>query len=191
MFITIDGYSGAGKSTQLHLVAKRLNLQIAAPTYHQLFDTFLNITSLDRDKTRAVQPFALLQSFHVFTSLEHNIVDHFWDRFYLFHLHNPHELRKMLNFFRNGMAFNNRHEPGLSIFIDVPLHVAILRRTKRDTGQTKVVPPAQPTESHTLQEFWSAVESEVPYFRRIDGNQSVTKVTKSIITLIEETSFGF
>ena len=183
MFITIDGYSGAGKSTQLHILAKRLNLKPV--NYFVLCNILNDIPYLVGPQSAFTRAFAALQAIHAIPYPRDCILDHFWDRFDRLHLQNPEYLPEILEFFRTGMRFNDRPEPDLSIFIDVPWNLVTQRRVERDTNIK--IPPIDSEskpDSRNRQSFWGTVEAEIPYFHRVNGNQSVEDVTESIMELL-------
>ena len=183
MFLTIDGYSGAGKTTQLYILANKLNLKPV--NYHHVWTTFIDVAGLLRPQSEYIQPFASLQAIHTIPNLKDCISDHFWDKFNRLYFQNPEYLPEVLEFFRTGMRFNDRPEPDLSIFIDVPWHLVTQRRVERDTNIK--VPPIDSEskpDSRKRQSFWRTVEAEIPYFHRVNGNQSVEDVTESIMALI-------
>ena len=182
MFITIDGENGVGKTTQLYILADKLNLKPV--NYHHVWTTFIDVTGLLRPQSEYIQPFASLQAIHTIPNLEDCICDHFWDQLYRLYSCNPPEFPNILKFFRTGLTLNKRPEPDLSIFIDIPHHIAVSRRLKRDVRVNVEINHADYPDSQNRRNFLRIVETEIPYFHRVNGNQSVEDVTESIMKLI-------
>lgn len=187
MFITIDGYSGAGKTTQLNILAKKLKLEpVNYAAICNILDDILCWVGTRSTYTRA---FSALQAFHNMPCAEDCIIDHFWDRFEKLHRYTSEEnFSKLLGYFRTGMRFNNRREPDLSIFIDYPWQLGLQRGMERDT-QMIMVPTIDSeikSDSQARQIFWRTIDSHLAYFHRVNGNQSVEDVTESIMSLIQQ-----
>lgn len=186
MFITIDGYSGAGKTTQLNILAKQLKLEPV--NYAAICNILDDILCLVGSRSTHTRAFCALQAFHNMPCSEDCIIDHFWDRFEQLHRYTSEEnFSKLLGYFRNGMRFNNRREPDLSIFIDIPWHLGLQRGMERDT-QVITMPTS---DSQPRQSFWRTIDSRLPYFHRVNGNQPVEDVTESIMSLIRRGGTDF
>lgn len=105
----------------------------------------------------------------------------------MLYLHNARILPDILTYFRKGMTLSSQPEPDLSIFIDVPFDIAYSRRMKRDEGlKIELDRESRPLCNYVecYPEFWDIVEENIPYFRRVDGTQSIEDVTESIMVLI-------
>lgn len=191
MFITIDGCSGAGKSTQVDLLVKRLRLE---PFNYRdgvstLHDISCFLSSLANPHKIV---FSCLQTFECLARTPDCICDHFWEQLYSIYSADPcHNtsivLANALKYFRTGMKLSSYPEPDVSILIDVPADIATIRRIKRDDNvNLDLESQLIPTRKHNrhFYEFWDIIETNIPYFRRVDGTQSIKDVNESIIKIL-------
>ena len=182
MYITIDGDSGAGKSTQFHILSERLGL--SSPGFLRAYSGFSTIFSLKQEFSPYSDLLATISASHTIPTGQNWIFDHFWHCFYRFRDVDPNTLDNILTFFRNGLTLNNRHEPTLSIFLDIPRDVSVHRCLQRDTGHNIQYKPTSYDDKEDKLMVWRTIETNCPYFRIIDGNRPVPEVTESIIDLL-------
>ena len=182
MFITIDGHSGAGKSTQADILAKRLKLNFT--NFNNTYRAYDVISFAFGQPGPCKQLFASVCAWHTIQPPHDNIIfDNFWDSLYQTYLHDELTLSS-LNMFRDALKLNNRSEPSLSIILNTPYHMALARQISRDKKiHLKLNREDSPDDKRRL-EFWQFLESEIHYLHVINGNQSITNVTESIIKLL-------
>ena len=185
--ITLDGYSGSGKSTQLGLLATKLNYDIAS--YEQLFVAFRAMAeALPRTKGfGSIDFIASMYAFHLMPNPQNCIFDHFWEALSAVYHRNRTNFQSAVRFFRHGLSLSRCGEPNLSILIDLPFDVAVERQLKRDHGVDANVSDSADHRNDFVEgqsQFWAALEGYVPYFHRVNGNQSVNDVTEDILSLI-------
>ena len=185
MFLTIDGYSGSGKSTQLQALTKA-GFHYVDQLWMSL--AFQHVSMTKRLNNAYATVLAELMAFNCLPDLsQHNrsyVCDHFWGSLFDIYCINPDAFPEILAFFKTGLALSDRHEPDLSIFLDVPHSVATKRRFRRNTGISVVAPDKADA---PFVQFWQVIAETTPCFHRVNGQQPVDSVTHDILRLVEKT----
>lgn len=184
MYITIDGASGAGKTTQAFLLHQHLGLE---------YTCFLNVKYLVENVpiiTGSESPYAeliaALTGAHTIPTDIDCIVEDFWSPFR--HLHNlhPNDLKRVIVFFQTGITLGGRRTPDLSIYLSIPYDVHVKRVFHRHTRGE--IQPAFDKENMTsyeaLNRFWGTIAEQVDYFHVIDGTLPEEEVNNLITALI-------
>ena len=187
MLITLDGYSGAGKTTQSMALCEQLQIpRISFAEVRHTYSAFLDHCFPDAKRTRS-EIFAQLIFIHKHP--DHGVIDHFWDIFnrYTHPSNSIAEARLAVDVFRSGLTLNGRSEPVLSFFLYAPSYICQHRRLTRDTqGTVGLIGNTVATNRDRLNyEFWKSIESMVPYFHIIDAMQPIPAVTEDIMQYVE------
>ena len=184
MYITIDGVSGAGKTTQAQLLHERLSLEYT-PFLPVVYATE-NIPAILGKQSQYTELFSVLLAAHTIPSDADYIVEDFWAVFRsMLHL-NIRDLKNALSFFQTGITLGRR-PPDLSVYLSITYDIQVSRLFERHTGIT--VPPVgndnNVNQFEQLNQFWGTIAQEVNYFHVVDGTLPVEDVHASIMTLIE------
>ena len=188
MFITIDGDSGSGKTTQIKLLVDRL--QVKEIDIYSRFDAFYSISRFTGDPNGYAAMLACLQAV-LHTPLSNAIIEHFWLSGFstLFHS-NYDDFAKAIRFFRMGMNLIGQKEPDLSILLNVPFEISEARRVHRYTHGNAIVtiPNKECQKPHNDRkiQLYRALESELPFFHIVDATGSVNDIANAIIELLPE-----
>lgn len=184
MYITVDGVSGAGKSTQANLLRKQLSLEYTC--FDPVVYTIENIPNIVGKGSQYTNLIANLMATHTI-QCDNCIIQIFWRNFeFACHL-NTNDQNTLLAFFQTGITLGGRPTPDLSIYLSIPYDVHINRMLERDHHQSILVE----TDENVLQryeqrcKFWHTIAERVSYFHVIDGTLPVEDVNASIMTLIE------
>ncbi len=187
MYITIDGDSGAGKSTQFHALAERFGLK--SPGWFATYKAFQSVPLPKQRPGRYTRILAAIFASHTIpVGEQHWIVDHFWSCFYEFRDADESTLSNIITFFRTGLTLNDRPEPAISVFLDVPPDVSHHRRHQRDNELSMKYEPSDYNRNQHNRDltFWQTIAANCPYFHVLDGNRPVADVTESISQLLPE-----
>ena len=158
-------------------------MKFESPNYFALSAAFETIARIGGKPNQYSPLLASLQALNSIVFKRHYTCEHFWLSFFRIYDCNPGEFPKVVEFFQTGMELTNCPIPDLSILIDVPFHVAFARRIKRET-QVEIESEVNIRKEKSFQNFWNIIESKIPYFRRVDGCQSVDDVCESIARLV-------
>ena len=183
MLITIDGYSGAGKTTQSRILHEQLGIEhVEFFKCYDLFHTVSRLTSSTPHDHSTFSPFAALNAFHTRYPAKLSICETFWQIFSGGYSHNPPRFLPILNFLRHGMNLQKKSEPILSIALEISQQHAGVRAIQRNSGLR--VEPVSEQPQDAITEFWKLLEAELPYFHRIDAAQPIADITSQILKLI-------
>ena len=194
--ITLDGGSGAGKSTQTHLLLEHYN-ELNIEQIEGRFRTMFGLTRLffdsaefkylSDDMTELLRV-GMFYRMMVSNGKKHGydiliIEEFFWAGFL--------RLANNIGFFREMLTAQSGIEPVASFYIDVPTNERAIRRINRaahyhkkrvsidlDTGVIS-------NSDRRNTEKWVGLSEQIPYLHIIDGTQSVDAVFKEIISIID------
>ena len=188
MYVTLDGISGAGKSTQCGILMRKFNYKF--PRFLALFAAVEAIPSIMSAGSEYATLFANLHTIHCMPP-ENSIMEDFWRPFTNFRELPESDLSPLVALFRQAIQLNNRPEPDLSIYIHTPQDLAEARRFQRSkriyTSPSAVKRKKKWEEyDYNLYTMWERIASQVPYFHIVDGRQSVEEITEQIVMLLPE-----
>ena len=188
MYITVDGVSGAGKSTQANLLRKQLSLEYTC--FDPVVYTIENIPNIVGKGSQYTNLIANLMATHTI-QCDNCIIEIFWRNFeFACHL-NTNDQNTLLAFFQTGITLGGRRAPDLSIYLSIPYDVHISRMIQRDLHQNILVEPDKDALHHfeERKRFWHTISGQISYFHVVDGTLPVEDVHASIMTLIESSNF--
>jgi thymidylate kinase len=188
MFITVDGPSGAGKTTQAFLLHKRLSLEYTC--FQPVMYAIENIPSIIQKQSRYTDLIAALMATHAIPC-DNCVVGNFWRHVEFAYQLNKNDLNALLAFFQTGITLGGRRAPDLSIYLSIPYDVHISRMIQRDLHQNILVEPDKDALHHfeERKRFWHTISGQISYFHVVDGTLPVEDVHASIMTLIESSNF--
>ena len=182
MLITLDGVSGAGKSTQCDILCKMLNLPapkfIASMVAHEIISDLIDAHS------RYSKLFATLQAIH---SLPKKAIveDYFFNLTHGFKSEPADKRAELIRFFQQAITLN-KPEPTLSIYLKVSREVAIPRRLERSTGPVTGLQLSSEFHREDRLEwtYFHQLADMLPYFHVVDGALPIEQVTQKILNLL-------
>ena len=193
--ITLDGRSGAGKSTQTALLLEHysgLNIGQIEGKFWTMFDLTRLLFNLAEFEYLSDDMTELLRTGILYRMIVSNGKKHGYDRLIIEEFFGAHFLRfaNNIRFFRDMLTAHSGIEPAASFYIDVPHNERYTRTFYRDSGHddetisinldTSVIS----NEDRYTTEKWVALSEQIPYLHIIDGTQSVDAVSKEIISII-------
>ena len=199
--VTLDGYSGAGKSTQMALLlehynefdSRRIRRQFRQTQY--LADKLFDLSGCPfTDDTPRLLWYVMFYRMMVSYGETHGCQLLILDEFFLKPLSenmNPSDLDDGVRFFREMLTFQSGREPAASFFIDVPANKRQTRTFYRDTNHDNETISINldrdviSDEDRYTTEKWVALSERIPYLHIIDGTQPVDAISKEIISIVD------
>lgn len=195
--ITIDGRSGAGKSTQTARLLEHysgLNIEQIEGKFWTMFElTRLLFKSSDFEHL-SDDTTELLRAGILYRMMVSNGKKHGYDILIIEEFFGAHFLRFTSNirFFRDMLTIRSGREPVASFYIDVPNNERHRRTFYRDTNDDKATISIDidtsviSDEDRHNTEKWVALSEQIPYLHIIDGTQSIDAVSKKIISIVDQ-----
>ena len=199
--ITIDGISGAGKSTQSNKLGKLLNIPVCTMVpiqnitneYYQMvvgtnprgFSYILRDLSIIR--AMQLKPHGRTKQLKPHGWHRNIVVDNFFRS--LADFHKSDEVETAIDIFRKSLCIDGGMEPAASFYLDVPRVVSVERLIRRNNppwfkiGEVKS-PDAEKGWDIAFQAFWQHLASKLPYLHIIDGTQAEEVVTAEILDIL-------
>lgn len=191
IFITFDGDSGAGKTTQAQHVGSRLGLPVYGIYEYQYFNQRLHQYYAPSSPYSAMNLFLtniialrLMQAQHP----KGLILDE--SLFGVMANLPPEEIDDAIDLFHTGIKSEGYSCPALSFYVHVNLSRCEERRYKAydaDNRITNLEIDHSPTESDERRlELWTKLAEKIPYLYIVDGSSNPDKVSQTIDCILEE-----
>lgn len=183
MFITLDGVSGAGKTTQAQLLREQLSLQFTC--FEPMMYALENIPIIVKAGSRHTSLLAGMMATHTIP-YENCIVELFWAHFEYAYELSAKDRDALLSFFQTGLTLGGRRTPDASIYLSVPYDVHINRIMKRDLQQNVAAKPDKQIldEYEKRQAFWHTIAERVSYFHVVDGTLPISEVNELLTSFV-------
>lgn len=201
--VTLDGHSGAGKSTQAQRLAEHyseLNIEQIGHIiwrFQYLTDELFSLAGFDYSLVHGLPEilrFGMLYRMMVSYGKRHERDLLIIDDFFLKDLRNSASrpcFGDKVRLFREMLTLDSGIEPVASFYIDVPYNECYTRTFYRDNEHddtqisidldTNIM---SDSDRHSTKR-WVALSEQIPYLHIIDGTQSIDAVSKEIISIIE------
>ena len=195
MYITLDGCTGVGKTTQANILERTLGLK---HTMMYIPETALKsvVAAIQRgryDRFHRTNTLVFMLNLSIHQGDIGGIQEHYWEHIMAFSskiegkIIASNKTKEIVDFFHRGLELFKCPIPDLSVFIDAAPERRAIRLAKRTFGKDSLLDSATLTPSY-YEEGWSSffksLEEMIPYFHVIDGNQSIEEVTESILELL-------
>ena len=190
MILTLDGHSGAGKTTQAAILSKKLGIPVSPPDWFHVNQTIEYIMKFYNEGHIAMshesEIYRHLMVYHSMP-MNHRIIDD--GLFYRFRFYEHDDFDKALDIFNQGMSLGANKAPSASFLLDIPLHIANCRSVMRTAADVRFsnisVASADQDKNKPIQKVWKRIEDAIPYFHIIDGTMPVDAVTTAILEKIK------
>ena len=196
--ITLDGGSGAGKSTQTGLLLEHysaLNIEQVKGRFRTIRDVtkllfnlagFEHLSDSMTELLRAGMLYRMMVSYGEKHGCDILIIEEFfWAHFLRF--------TNNIRFFREMLTAHSGKEPIASFLIDVPTNERQERTFYRDNKHYNKPISINSNlciisdKDRQIADHWVALSEQIPYLHIIDGTQSVDAVSKEIISIVDQT----
>lgn len=181
MIITIDGFGGAGKSTQCSAISKVLDIPVC--DYYPMARCITGVMSFDGLGVNTfLRDLMLVFGYnHKFRSTG-CVYDGYWYSL-LNLLAQVEDINKAFDTMRYLFDTMDNKEPTASFFLDVPIREAIIRVVHRDNWSHKVTVDSISQDTHhaAVLEQFQYLKSKLPYLHFIDGTQPIESITQEML----------
>ena len=203
MIITIDGYSGSGKSTQAEKISEALEIPLVSPAPAPVVAclTTLRTTCLDFQGERMVDIFDALCMYRLLISkYSGNVVIEECLFYPFFHFDQSFEHRTplldgIISWFLKSMIIGTDLKqylgagqyPIASFYLFTTRETSRIRRFKREYrgGEINIDHSEGDYQEDSRFRFWKELECKVPFLHVINGMQTEAEVTADIMAILE------
>ena len=196
MNITLDGCSGAGKTTQAIILEKKLNLKrimlyVPSEAIKSMVRALQSYPKPE-NKYQVVNTLTFMLTLGLFYPKSEigSIIEHYWEYLLPFTSRKGGEVnisdntQAAIDFFHRCLELFENPIPDVSIYIDGHSTTQKERKWNSEYGNTATLNQEVIAAKVNWQPFFKSLEEMIPYFHIVDGNQSIEKVTESIIELL-------
>ena len=189
--ITFDGLPASGKTTQARLLCDRFGWTVFHYSSKELessFDGYIsklmrlnNVSRRPNDFVRNMLYCMYLIRIHYdFGWLVDDVfvIEYFMN--FLIYFYGDKDFDNIINFFVNGLNLYGGREPTISFYLYVPYDILMDRFFNRDGVDNAYIDYL-----HCFDAV-KHIESCIPYFHVIDGEQSVDKIHSEIVSILSD-----
>ena len=200
MFITIDGLSGSGKSTQCDAVGKSLGWRVwQVDELRVAFHFFLDKTFRSRSNIETVMiPYNISLTYALIKSRIGNFIldDHFWRIFWIYYKdHGKEKTEPFIQFFIKMLRSNIDEVPIASFYLSTPSRFRFVRKVNRYSNHLidsnfhidqNTITANTDDENDILLEYFEWLKEFCDFIHIIDGTQSIETITARIVEVTND-----
>ncbi len=182
MLITVDGKSGAGKTTQQLILEQKLGLPLIdlSPVWGAL--ETISMIACPHKTQPYTRYLSKIQS--IYAAPQECIIENLWEAMDWLNEVDGDNIDNHIETFRKGISYLGRTEPDVSIYLWAPTSVSYPRAVRRSYPNSEMT---MSEDDSSLQEddarrykLWKHIEWYVPYFHVIDASASIDEVANAI-----------
>lgn len=198
MIITIDGYSGSGKSTQAKKISEALEIPVANAASVVSSVRILRMEGLTLHRARIANLFDALCMYRlVIAKYKRNVIveECLFYPFFHFDKSSKHQASlsdETINWFIESMVIDSRQYPDghpiASFYLFTSQRTSEIRRFKRAYKGYEINIDCAEGDYHKDPRFrfWKKLECKIPFLHVIDGMQTEAEVTADIMAILEK-----